>query len=160
VDIKDTSKWFQGKPVNEHWRACNATLRTMKPEVHELDKRSTEDKEMLKYYSSTFGNARAAWDFTCDAFDFVQGVYARLSAVNASDIDSFTFAINTGGFEPPEEFPTLEAFVEAIKLLPAPPNAEPEPEAEPGMIEAMKEELQKLRDDVKSLQSRVAKLEE
>ena len=83
-----------------------------------------------------------------------------MSAVNASDIDNFTFTINAGGFEPPEEFPTLEAFVEAIKLLPAPPNAEPEPEAEPGMIEAMKEELQKLMDDVKSLQARVAKLEE
>eukprot|EP00966_Prymnesium_polylepis_P147732 3412778-Prymnesium_polylepis.1 len=78
---------------DRHWMACNTALRYMKPEVHELDKRNNEDKELLKYYPSTFGNARGAWDFTCDAADFVQGVHTRLNGQNASDIDRFSFAI-------------------------------------------------------------------
>jgi hypothetical protein len=77
----------------------NAALRFMKPEVHELAKRNTDDKELLKYYPATFGNARGAWDFTCNAAEFVQGVHTRLSAQNASDIERFSFAITGGGFE-------------------------------------------------------------
>eukprot|EP00966_Prymnesium_polylepis_P302035 6978126-Prymnesium_polylepis.1 len=41
VDVKDTSKYILGKPTNAHWMACNATLRSMKPEVSRRSTNST-----------------------------------------------------------------------------------------------------------------------
>ena len=157
ADVNDTTKWYSGKPVNDRWLACNTTLRTMAPAVHELDKRNKEDKEMMKYYNKTWGNASASWVFTCQPEDFVQGVHARLTAENASDIERFTFSITGNGLEPPETFDSLESFVAAIKQLPV-PVAEEEPQ--PAELQSMREELQQLREDVKNLQLRVTQLEE
>ena len=124
ASVNDQTKWYSGKAANQCWLSVNATLRTMTPEVWELDKRKEEHRKMLNYYPATFGNARAEWEFTCEPEDFIQGVYNRLKASNASDIERFTYSINDGGLKLPRDFATLESMIEAVREIPKPPAHE------------------------------------
>ena len=145
----DGSKWYAGKPTNPNWTAVNATLRSMKPEVHEFDKRNERHSQLLQFYPSTFGNAREEWNFTCDPADFANGVYGRLASAHSDIIKTFKFTVTASGFEAPKSFKTIEDFVTAIKDIPEPKKNEPEDEeAEPGAIAAMHTEIRSLRDEL------------
>ena len=157
----DGTKWYHGKPTNPNWTAINATLRTMKPEVHELDKRNERHKQLLDFYPSCFGNAREEWEMTCTAAAFATGVHGRLSNEHSDIISSFKMTVSNSGFEPAKQFKTIDSFVEAINAIPEPKNDE-DAEAEtakPGALAELRQQLETQQAAMEAMQTQMFLME-